>query len=446
MGAIPGSIETDAGPPMAIPLRHFVVGLGFLVAAGVVGALAPLGVVPGRPTLAHLHLLLAGWACVTIMGAMTQFVPVWSGATLHSRRLAAVQLPLVTAGIAGLVGSFLWGAYELLPAAGALALAGFWTFAYNVARTLVPVRPWDVTERHFAIALGFLGLATLLGLALALSYARPGLASFRALVPPPVARPALRAAHATLAVFGAVLTTVVGALYQLGPMFTGSDPHGVDAPLRRIEELGYPVGVLALAAGRLSGNVLLGRVGALLVVAGLVAFGVVLARRLHESTVAWTPMLARYAVVAVAIPVWAAVAVPAWYADPVSPIAVFGPPELDVLLLLGVVGFVILGTLYHVVPFIVWVHRYGDRLGFGDVPVIDDLYDDRLATADFALVLAGLGTLLLAALRGLPASAVAAGWALAACGFLVFATNMLLVVRDHGGRSLVGTVLPGTGG
>jgi len=438
MGAIPGDIETDTQPPMAIPLRHFLVGLGFLLAGVAVGALAPLGVLPGAAGLAHVHLLLAGWVCVTILGAMTQFVPVWSGTTLHSKRLARAQLWAVTAGLVGFVGCLLAGAYAPLPVFGGAMLVGFWTFAYNTGRTLLAARPWDVTERHFAAALGFFVVVTGLGVVLAAGYTRPILADR------PVTRTGLREAHATLAVFGAVLVTVFGALYQLGTMFTQSELHGVDRHLRRVETVGYPVGVVVLAAGRLVGAPAVGRVGALLVLAGAVAMGVILARRLLETAVGWTPMLRRYAVAAGALVAWAALSLPAWVADPLAPAATFGAPGAPHLLLFGAVGFVVAGTLYHVVPFIVWVHRYSDRLGFDPVPMIDDLYDARLAAVDLAALVAGAAILVLAEL--LPALGVTAvpetaatvvGGAVAAAGVAVFVANLGTVVRTHGAGSVV---------
>jgi len=133
--------------PMAIPLRHFVLALGFLV-VGVGGStVMTVATLPGLAGLAHLHLLLVGWIAVTIMGAMTQFVPVWSGVTIHSRRLAVAQLWLVTAGLTGFAAALLVGALEWLPVGGALMLAGIWVFVYNVGRTLTRARPFDFTER-----------------------------------------------------------------------------------------------------------------------------------------------------------------------------------------------------------------------------------------------------------------------------------------------------------
>jgi hypothetical protein len=434
MAAIPGDIETEAGPPTTIPLRHFVVGLGFLLAGAVAGALSPLGVLPGAVTLAHVHLLLVGWVCLTIMGAMTQFVPVWSGTTIHSERLARLQLWTVVVGLAGFAGCLFGGWYAWLPAFGGLLLVGFWVFVYNVGRTLLGVRPWDVTERHFAIALGFFVLVTLFGLVLAVGYTRPVLAGL------PVERAALRSAHATLAVFGAVLTTVFGALYQLGTMFTQTELHGVDVHLRRVEAVGYPLGVVALAAGRLLELPAVARVGALLVIAGVGAVGLVLGRRLIETAVAWNPMLRRYAVAAAAMLAWALLATPAWVADPVDPGATFGLRGTEHLLLFGVVGFVVAGTLYHVVPFIVWVDRYSDRLGLEPVPMIDDLYRDRLARIDLAALSTGATALVLA--EWFRASGwvgddpvrwtIALGGVASAVGFVVFAANQGTVLAVSG--------------
>ena len=427
MAGIPGDLDTDRGPPLAVPLAHFLVGLAFLLVGALVGA-APSSV-PGLAGLAHVHLLLVGWVCVTILGAMTQFVPVWSGVALHGRRLATAQLWLLATGVAGFAGALLAGALAWLAVPGTLMLAGLLVFAYNLARTLGSARPWDVTERHFAIALCFFALLAPLGLLLAAGYAVS--------LPLPVARPALVATHATLAVFGAVLTTVLGALYQLATMFTQSDLHGVDRPLRAVEEVGYPAGVVALAAGRLLGDATLARVGGLLLAAGLAAFAVVLLRRLAEASVDRTPMLTRYAVVACVAAVWAPVAAGTWLVDPLGRAALLGPPGLAHLLLVGVVGFVVVGTLYHVVPFLVWVHRYSDRLGLEPVPSIDDLYDDRLAAVDFWALLGAAVALVLAA-AGLappgvpPASLRVAGGALALVGVATFAANMLLVVGRHG--------------
>ena len=438
MSVVPGGLETDQQPPMAVPLAHFAVGLGFLLVGVVVGLLAAVGPTSGSAGLAHVHLLFAGWVCLTILGAMTQFVPVWSGVALHSRRLAITQLWLVTTGLVGFATTLLWGDLTWLPAFGVLLVAGFWTFVYNLGRTLAAARPLDVTERHFALTLGFFVVVTTLGFLLAVDFTTPVFGRFG------VSRSGVIGAHATLAVFGAILTTVFGALYQLATMFTQSQLHGIDYRLQRIEEFGFPVGVLALAGGRLFEHAPLATAGGLLVALGVLAFAAILARRLVEVTVERTPMLSRYAVVAPSMAIWAVTAGIAWLADPLAPATRFGPSGASHLLAFGVIGFVVLGTLYHVVPFVIWIHRYSDRLGYEPVPMIDDLYDARIARVDFVALL--VGTVLLVAGETLGASlAFLAGGITATVGIALFAVNMLLVVRRHSPYGLL-ELLSASGG
>jgi len=453
MSAIPGGVDTEQQPPMTVPLRHFLVGLGFLLAGLLVGLGQVGGVVPGRAALAHVHLLLVGWVCLTILGAMTQFVPVWSGVTLHSRRLATLQLVLVALGLAGFVVALVANALAWLVPFGATMVAGFWIFAYNVGRTLARVDGLDVTERHFALALAFFVLVTALGFLLAADFSVPlfgPTAVEDALGLGTIARADVVAAHATLAVFGAILTTVYGALYQLATMFTQTELHGVDESLRRVEEVSHPAGVVLLATGRLVGWSLPARAGGVLVVVAALAVSAILARKLVEMRVERTPMHTRYAVVVPALTGWALLTLPTWLRAPASHAHLFGAPGAAHLLALGAVGFVVFGTLYHVVPFVVWVHRYSDLLGFEDVPMIDDLYSDRLAAFDGTALLAGTALLVASELVAAPPIVRGLAGALVALGAVVFAANLLGVVRRHGPHSLttvlLGALAPGDGG
>jgi cbb3-type cytochrome oxidase subunit 1 len=434
MSVIPGNLETTQQPPMTVPLRHFVVGLGFLLLGILIGTVTTLELLTGLTTLAHVHLLLAGWICITIMGAMTQFIPVWSGTQLHSRRLSTLQLWLVTIGLLGFAGCLISGALTWLPIFGGTMVLGFWTFVYNIGRTLWSLPTYDVTVRHFGLALGFFLLLTALGFLLALDFVHPVLVSLS------VSRSAVVQSHATLAVFGAVLTTVLGALYQLATMFTQTKLHGIDIQLRRIEEVGYPLGVVFLATGRLVGEGILARIGGALVIISLLGFSVILGRRLYESQVDWTPMLSRYTVVVPAMVLWAVLTIPYWFTNPLARDTLFGAPGTVHLLVLGVIGFVVLGTLYHIVPFIIWVHRYSDLLGHEAVPMIDELYSDRIAAVDFALLSGGTAILVTADLFPLLMIGAALGGVLVLVGALLFIANIVRVIRDHSPHSLPGVL------
>ncbi|MFC7041881.1 hypothetical protein [Halonotius sp. GCM10025705] len=424
MSTLATDLDTDGGPPMRIPLRHFLVAIGFLCVGGVGGIATLTGTPTSLLPLATLHLVLAGWVCITIMGAMTQFIPVWSGVALYSKRLATLQLWLVGTGLLGFAAVLTLGELALTPLFGAVLLVGFWCFAYNIGRTLWRCESLDITELHFIFAVGTLVLVTSLGFLLAVDFTTPLFTMTG------VSRIAVRATHATLAGFGVVLMTVIGALYQLATMFTQTQIHGLDSYLQRFEGVGYPVGIFALAGGRLFGVAWLATAGGLLISTTLVGVAVILTRRLVETKVPWTPMLSRYAVVASALAGWAVLAVPTWLTAPLAEAALFGAPRTGVLLGIGVVGFVICGTLYHIVPFIIWVDRYSDQLGYEPVPMIDDLYSDRLAAVDFGLLTTGTGAIVGGNYLGI-GSILVAGSGLLMAGVIVFAANILLVLHTH---------------
>ncbi|WP_436343529.1 hypothetical protein [Natronorubrum sp. FCH18a] len=437
MNQIPGGLRTDQQPPMAIPLGHFVVGLAFLVAGVVGGTVMAVTTVPGLSNAAHVHLLLIGWIAITIMGAMTQFVPVWSGVTIHSRRLAVVHLVLVAVGVLGFAAALLATALSWLPVAATALLIGLWLFVYNVGRTLLRARPFDLTERHFAFALACFALAAPLGFLLAVDFT---VGVFDSAV---VARGDVLLVHTTLALFGAVLATIVGALAQLATMFTQTDRTPFDDRLLGLEQPLFPAGLLVFAAGRGLGLEPLARVGALALLVGLAAFTVVVARQLARSTVDRSPMIARYWVVAGSLWAWIALTVSAWWLEPLSYATLFGHPDAANLLLFGVFAFVVVGSLYHIVPFIVWLERYSDRLGFEQVPMVDDLYDARLERADFGLTLVGLLGMTAGPLFELPTAVIVVGSTLATLGFCLFVLNILLTIHRHASGGISG-VLRGT--
>ncbi|ELZ84857.1 hypothetical protein C453_12601 [Haloferax elongans ATCC BAA-1513] len=434
MSAILAEVDTDGGPPIAIPFHHFAVATVFLLAGLGLGGISVFGgqlPIVGRPLVfahvAQVHALLVGWVCLTIMGAMTQFIPVWSSVDLHSRRLAYVALGLVSVGVAGLVAGFSTVGFTLLAVSGTVALVGFWVFAYNIARTLASARPFDSVERHFAYALGFLVLATLLGFLLAVDFTIPVLRDVG------LNRSNVVLSHATLAVFGIVLTTIFGAFGQLSEMFTQTTHSAGGRRLRQVEELLHPTGTVVFAGGRLLGVEWVALVGGLAIVAATLSFAGATAGLLRRMRVPWSTVLRRYAVAVVAMVVWALTAGATWVASPLSRTTLFGPPGATLLFGLGVVGFVVFGTLYHVVPFIVWVDRYSDDLGRRPVPMLDDLYRADVALADFGLLVGGTIVLLGAVGLGEPATGVmtVAGGGLLAMGVVAFVANLAQTVRNH---------------
>lgn len=418
-------LDTDKKPPLSLPFAHFVAGAVLLLVGGGLAGVGPYFLPIQASSAGTLHLLLAGWVGLTIMGSMVLFVPVWSGTRLHSRRLSVASLWLVFLGVAGTVTIFFDGAYRWFPVTTTVLIAGYWTFAYTIARSLPPIRTLDITEAHFLAALTNLVLATTLGWLLA---ADIGVRFLGGLAIDPTA---FLLSHLTLTVFGFVGLTIVGALYQLGPMFTQSEPTAIDAHLAHVEMVALPGGVLVLAAGRLFDALLFARVGAIAVLLGVAAFAVILLRRLWTATVDTGPMLSRYGLVGASALGWVVLTFPGWLADPLSYSLRFGSPRATHLLFVGVITFTVVGTFYHVVPFVIWLQEYSDLLGYEPVPAIDDLFDHRIARLEFWLLAIGLATLWVGELVSTPTWVLMVGGNVLGAGVLLFALNMALVVYRH---------------
>ncbi len=431
MSAIPGSLETDNQPPLTVPLRHFFVGLIFLCAAIILAVADQIATVSAFSGAASLHLLLAGWICVTIMGAMTQFVPVWSGTVIHSRVLANGQLLLVAVGLTGFTTALVTGWLSLLVLFGLAMLAGFWLFVYNLTRTINPLNGLDMTERHFIFALGCFLILTTVGVILAMNLAGENNH------PLPVSYSALLGTHLTIAVFGAVITTIYGTIYQLGTMFTQTELRGIDHPLQRIQEGAQYGGVILLATGRFIEQPLVATVGGILIIIAALAVAFIIGRKLIVMQVDWTPMHRRYVVVVLSLALWALSTIPTWVVDPLAYENLFGYAGTTQMLLIGVIGFVVLGTLYHIIPFIIWINHYSDRLGLEKVPMIDDLYSERVANAEFGILIGGLSMLILADIGILDELFTAGGFAIFGIGILLFIGNMAAVVYRHSTYTVV---------
>jgi hypothetical protein len=418
-------LETEQQPPLSLPFAHFVTGAVLLLVGGGIAGLAPLVLPMQASDSGTLHLLLAGWVGLTIMGAMVQFVPVWSGTKLYSERLSIASLWLVLVGVAGIVAIFLTTAYRWFPVSATVLLVGFWLFAYTIFRTLPPIRSMDITEAHFSAALVNLLLGTLLGWLLATDI------GYGILQDLPVHAASVLPAHLTLTVFGFISITIFGALFQLSPMFTQSESGRIDDHLAHIEMVAAPLGVVLLATGRLLELQLIARVGATAYLLGALCFSLYLLRRLWTAQVEMGPMLKRYWLVGLSLFGWVLLTVPGWVLDPLSYFVRFGSPRATHLLFIGVITFTIVGTFYHVVPFIIWFHRYSDRLGYEQVPMIDDLFDARIARIEFWLLLIGLAVLWVGELLAAPSLVLMVGGNVLGLGIILFAINMGLVVWNH---------------
>lgn len=415
---LPGGLVTANAPPLRLPAKHFAAALAFLTGGAAGLALVAPEIASGAflapRVIAVVHMFTLGFIATSIFGALYQFLPVAVGAPIRSMRVADASFALLVAGIPTFVLGLAGPWPNLIPAgAGALALA-FALFAINFVATLIGARPRSITWWALSASAVFL-LATLgLGLALALDLTT-GFAG--------VHRFELLAVHVHVAIAGWVLLVIVGVGHRLIPMFMLS--HGADERPARAA-----VWLLSIGCGLLA----LSRGGALRVVAG-VAVGL--------GVVAWLVQVVTFyrhrkkrdldggmrLAMAGAIGIGGALLLAplalgrGWHDTRL--LALYG-----FVLIVGGISLFVAGHYFKIVPFLVWYHRFGSRVGKGAVPRVSDLYSSR--AVHVALGLFVLGVLVTASGIAIAhAGLVRAGALVLLAGVLTEAREMLHIARQR---------------
>lgn len=400
----------DASSP-GLPAEHFAAALAYY-ACGAVGLVwvAPdlaRGAFPLPRVVGVVHLFTLGWIVLSIFGALCQFLPVAVGRPMRSRAAAHFAFGAQTIGVACFVLALLTGTRGLLHA-GATALAvAFLTFAINLVATLGSVPRGEqrsLTWWALAGSAVFLVVTPAYGVLLALGLHGESLVGDRF---------AVVAQHAHIAIVGFVLLVMVGVAHRLLPMFLLSH-GGSERPAW------LSAGLLFASAAVLSVPVTSGvrlAVAGALGSAGVVAFIVQAAtfyRHRKRRAIDVGMRLAGAGVIALAAAVL------------LAPLALGrGLADLRLLttyfvVLLGAVTLFIAGHYYKIIPFIVWYHRFGPFVGKRKVPKVSELFSNRVATIDAALLVSGWLGLAASTLLGLPE--------LARASALLFATGALLQV------------------
>ncbi|MCC6336741.1 MAG: hypothetical protein IT380_22465 [Myxococcales bacterium] len=347
--------------------------------------------------LGVVHLAVLGWLLPISFGAMLQLLPVLFERPLASERAAWAAFALFLAGAGGFIGhlSVLKTGPGLAITAGVLA-AAVWAYAVTLARSALQNRRKvrSLTGGFVLSALGWLAFAATLGFLLALNLWHPYL-TVNHLV-------ALRA-HATSAGLGFFGLLIMGVGFELLEMFLLS--HGAPVRAGWVALLATNVGLVVLCADALWGPwgpaASLGA-GA----AGVGALGFawrvreIFKRRIkkHLDASAW--MTAASALCLVLAVATGLVVLNADLEPQVHERVVLA---FGVLAIPGFMGFVVVGQLFKIVPFLVWMHRFSGLVGLRPVPAASDLLDVRARAAQGVLLGAGLGVLLVGVLGGWPA-------------------------------------------
>ena len=430
---------TPATPPLGatapsttLPMLFTIVGLlalffgaGWLIAQPEL--LAFYHYTPGAIAVTHLFVL--GWVGSVVMGAMYQLVPVALETKLFSERLAQIQFLFHTTGFIGMVWAFHVSNVKGAAGFGACVVVGVGMFVFNLVQTLRRVKKWNVIATSIASAIGWVLLAVLVGLTIALARALPdklpALASFDFRFDPLGAMHA----HAHLGAVGFFTLLIVGVSYKLIPMFTLSE-------LQNARRAVWSIWLLNLGLGGVFFTILLRSawkpVGALVILLALALYTTELRAILRARKRRVLDWGVRSFVVAVALllPLGILGVVLALPGLPVNGFMMQLENVYGFLALLGVVTLAIIGMLYKIVPFLVWFGTYSPHIGKVQVPALADMYSPRLQVISFWIFLAGLlATLAAMALGNVPMVRIGCG--VLAGALVVFGINIAQMLRHY---------------
>ena len=232
-----------------------------------------------RVLAVHIHVALIGWALVMIVGVSHRLLPMFllahNADTRWTRRallLLATGVPVLGTGIAIASTWLTWIGAVLLVA----GVACFVTQAAMFLRARVR-RKLDVGMRFAEVAVGFLVLATALGVALLVG----GVSHTR-----------LATAYVLVGLLGGIVLYVVGHFYKIVPLLAWTvryrDRLGRGAVptvaatfsprVAYVQLVTMTIGVVAMDGGTLAGHVHCVRAGAIVWVAGVLLFTVQIAR------------------------------------------------------------------------------------------------------------------------------------------------------------------------
>lgn len=404
-------------PSVSLPLRFMLTGLAALfVAVGwiIVKPSILAGYHYNQYVIAATHLVVLGFLCTVVMGAMYQLVPVALETKLYSERLAKWQFVIHVIGFLGMVWMFNVWDMKQVGHFGSVLAVGVALFVYNLARTLWRVPKWSIVATTITTALAWFSLTIFVGLSIAAAKcayeSTEGLAAADGVkqvvgglrvVAGVVSRfDAIGAmhAHAHLGVVGFFVMLIVGVAYRLIPMFTLTEVQNQ----RRAA-----LSILLLNLG-LAGSVvtILWRsnwkpVFAAITVAGLAIFAWELRAmlRARKRPVLDWGLKTFLVAVALLLPVCLLALVLSWPTLPQNQF--FGMLEnvYGFLGLFGVVTLAILGMLHKILPFLVWFGVYSPHVGRAQLPLTSQMVSERAQAGGLFAFLAGLVVISVAILR-----------------------------------------------
>jgi len=369
--------------------------LNFLAAQALMlsGLAWPMQSAAAPGTLIAVHLLTIGWLLLLMLGALFQFIPVITSKPLPSQPLALATLIAIQVGLIGMLCGFAALGLDLpwlvrcLPVGGALVIIGVLLACYDIGMPLLQARPMPLPARMVLTGLAFLLVTVTLGLTFALALSVPTLA--------PDLAPLLAVGvgyHALAGLGGWFTLTAMGVSYKLLPMFMlAPEERGrAGEAVHQLMATGFGLAVLAGLLRVWSASPALAVLEDIGYVCAVIGTGVYLwdVARIYRTRKRAAIELHNKAAVGAFILL--GITMLLGIALRISSVLTTYMPVFVFLVMFGWLSGLGLTQLYKIVPFLSWLGHFGQKLGRGPVPRVQDLVNEGHSYPWFVIYFVGV--------------------------------------------------------
>lgn len=378
-----GSLSTSYSPPFKIVSKYFISAIVSLITFNFL-LLINYNNMTGHhfqpKVLSITHIATLGWITMVIFGAMFQLVPVVLEVKLFSELLAEVQFWLYLVGVILITYKFYNFDSNLSFTLPAILLnLVMYIFTFNIVASLTSIKNWNLIASFFVSALFWLVITAIAGLLLARNLDHPYIK---------IDHLQYLKLHANVAFIGWVAMVIMGVSLKLIPMFTLS--HNFTTQFAKGALILINIGLLGINyIFHYKDISYLYYVFTPIIVVGLLLYliqvYVIFKNRIRKKLDVGLKYT-RVAYIFFGISILIGSFTSFFYYENIKNFTlVYG-----FSVLLGFFSTLIVGQMYKIVPFLVWYHKYSDKVGFQSVPMLKDLFNEKLACYQMYVMIAGI--------------------------------------------------------
>lgn len=334
--------------------------------------------------LAVTHIATLGWITMIIFGALFQLIPVVLEVKLFSELLAEIQFWIYLSGVVGLVYCFWFFKTGLYMNISAIMLnLAMFIFAFNIIVTFTRIKKWNITGLHLAAAIFYLIVTAIAGLLLTINLGSPYIK---------IDHLQYLNLHAHVAFIGWVSMVIMGVTYKLIPMFTLS--HGYPLTYAKWAFWLINIGLLGInTIFHYEDTTSLYYIFTPMIALGIFLFlaqvSIIFKKRVRKKLDTGLKFSAcAYLMLGLTTVLGTFIAF-IDHQNILNLTLIYG-----YMIILGYLSMLIVGQMYKIVPFLVWYHKYSGKVGIEKVPMLKEMFNEKLAEYEmYLMIVAMLGSI-----------------------------------------------------